>query len=117
MIAVMLNDGRVLNSTVSSTGDMLTIPANSTFTGDAFICASVAAEATARPRIGVVGTGGQPVNGSTIHQLAIAGKLGASASASGTIEIIIKTGANPLTLTFDAAGATIASATINGFIV
>lgn len=117
MISVQLSDGRVLNSTVSNTGDMITVPANSTFTGDAFICASVTAATTARPRIVISGAGGSPADGAIVHQLAVSGLLNVSASVSGTIEIIVKTGANPLTLTFNAGGATGASATINGFLV
>lgn len=117
MIAVMLSDGRVLNSTVGATGTMLTIPANSTFTGDAFICASIAVAGTARPRIEVSGTGGSPQNGAILHQLAISGLALATVVASGTIEIIVKTGENPVTLTFNSGGASSASATINGFLV
>ena len=117
MIAAMLSDGRVLNSTVTATGTMLVIPANSMFTGDAFISAAMTIAGSGRPRIEISGTGGSPQDGAVIHQLSVTGIALATVASSGTIEILVKTGVNPVTISFNSGGASSASATINGFLI
>lgn len=117
MIAVLLNDGRVLNGSATASGTLITIPANSTFTGDAFISCGMTGVGTGRPRITVSGAGASPSDGSIIHQVTVAGLLNVASASSGTIEIIVKTGANPVTLEFNTGSASAASAIVNGFLV
>lgn len=105
----------LLCATRTSTGTLLTIPANSTWCGDLSISASVAALATGTPRITVNGSDVGPAGGTVVAQLSISGLATSTVPDSVTIGAIVVTGASSATLDFNTGGATSASATANGF--
>lgn len=116
-MSVMLKSGMILNSTRTSNGAMITIPANSMFNGSCFIGGSITLAATATPRVVVNGTGAEPTNGAIVHQLSLSGLALATITGSGTVKVWVRTGDNPVTLDFNTGGASSATATINGYLV
>lgn len=117
MQALMLKDGMILNGTRTTNGTVITIPANSMFNGSIAISASITLAGTATPRVTVAGLNSQPEAGAIVHQIAVAGLLAGIGSGGAPIDVIIKTGANPVTLEFNTGGASIASVTVNGYLV
>lgn len=117
MQALMLKDGMILNGTRTTNGTIVTIPANSFFNCSIAISASITLAGTATPRVTIAGANAQPIDGSIVHQIAVAGLLAGIGSGGAPIEAVIKTGANPVDLVFNTGGASIASVTVNGYLV
>lgn len=117
MQSLMLKDGKILCGTRSTNGTILTIPPNSFFNGSCAISGSITLAGSATPRVTVVGNTVEPVAGTIVHQVAFAGLLSGIGSGGTPQELLVKTGAEAATLVFDTGGATIASVTINGYLV
>lgn len=117
MQPLMLKDGKILCGTRSANGTVITIPPNSFFNGSCAISGSITLAGSATPRVTVAGNTVEPVAGTIVHQVAFAGLLSAIGSGGAAQQIIVKTGAEPATLEFNTGGATVASATINGYLV
>jgi hypothetical protein len=117
MQALMLKDGMILNGTRTTNGTILTIPPNSMFNGSIAISASITLAGSATPRVTVAGTNVQPTAGSIVHQVAVAGLLAGIGSGGTPIDCIVKTGAEAATLEFNTGGASVATVTINGYLV
>lgn len=117
MQSLMLKDGMILNGTRTTNGTVITIPPNSMFNGSIAISASITLAGSATPRVTVAGNNAQPAAGSIVHQVAVAGLLAGIGSGGTPIDVAIKTGSDPVTLEFNTGGASIASVTINGYLV
>jgi len=117
MNILMLKDGKILNGTRSTNGTILTIPPNSFFNGSCAISGSITLAGSATPRVTVAGNAVEPAAGAIVHQVAFAGLLAGIGSGGTPQELIIKTGAEAATLEFNTGGASIASVTINGYLV
>lgn len=117
MIPVMLKDGRILNGTRTTSGTILTIPPNSMFTGSIAISGSIAVAGSATPRVTIAGNAVEPAAGAIVHQIAFAGLLAGIGSGGAPQNVVVKTGAESATLEFNPGGATIASVTVNGYLI
>src|SRR5690349_8181947 len=117
MQALNLKSGMILNGTRTTNGTILTIPPNSMFNGTIAISASIAIAGSATPHVTVTGATVEPAQGSIVHQVAVAGLVAGIGSGGTPIDCVIKTGAQSATLDFDTGGATIATVTINGYLV
>lgn len=115
LIAYSPNPGHMVYGSRTSTGTILTIPANSVWCGDVAITASVAVAATGSPTVTVSGTAVEPSAGTTLNRLSITGLALTTVSDSNTISAIVMTGDNPATLEFNTGGATSAAVVCNGF--
>lgn len=117
MQPLMLKDGMILNGTRTSNGTILTIPPNSMFNGSCAISGSITLAGSATPRVTTAGNTVQPAAGSIVHQVAFAGLLAGIGSGGTPQQLAIKTGSEAATLEFNTGGASIASVTINGYLV
>lgn len=117
MQSLMLKDGKILNGTRTSNGTIVTIPPNSMFNGSISISGSITLAGSATPRVTVAGNTVEPAAGAIVHQTAFAGLLAGIGSSGTSVDCVIKTGAEAATLVFDTGGASIASVTINGYLV
>lgn len=117
MQQLMLKDGKILNGTRTTSGTVLAIPPNSMFNGSIAISGSITLAGSATPRVTVAGNTVEPAAGSIIHQVAFAGLLSGIGSTGNSVECVVKTGAEAATLEFNTGGASIASVTINGYLV
>lgn len=117
MQALVLKDGKILNGTRTTSGTILTIPPNSFFNGSCSISGSVTIAGSATPRVTVVGNTVEPAGNSIVHQVAFAGLVASVGSGGTPGELIIKTGSESATLEFNTGGASLATVTINGFLI
>ena len=117
MQQLMLKDGMILNGARTTNGTILTIPPNSFFNGSCAISGSITLAGSATPRVTTAGATVQPAQGAIVHQVAFAGLLSGIGSGGTPQELIIKTGAEAATLEFNTGGASVASVTINGYLV
>lgn len=107
----------VLCNSRATAGTVITIPANSTWTGDISLSASVAAATTATPTLTVNGTDVGPTGGTVVHRLSLTGLALTTVSDSAYISLVVVTGDSPATLDFSLGGATSAACVANGFIL
>jgi hypothetical protein len=114
MIVFSPAQGNISCGSRNSTGTILTIPANSTWTGDLCISASVAAAGTGAPTITVNGSDVGPAGGTIVHRLSITGLALTTISDSCSIPVLIVTGASSATLDFATGGASSAACVANG---
>lgn len=117
MIVAAPDASKILCGSRTTTGTIVTIPANSTFTANVVISASVSAAATAVPTVTVSGTGGGPADGTVLHRLSITGLALTTVTDSCMTEILMVSGENALTLEFNTGGATSASVSVTGFLL
>lgn len=116
-MAHLVKRGAIIAGSRISDGIVVTIPANSMFNGQVFLSASVTADGAARPNVSVVGSDCDPTGGTIVHQLSLAGVANAVVTNSGAVDVLVKTGAASATLNLSLAGASSASASVNGFLV
>lgn len=115
MIAYSPNPGHIVQGSRTSTGTILTIPADSVWCGSIQIAASVAVAGTGAPAVTVSGANVEPANGSVLARLSITGLALTTVADSSTIDAIVVTGSTPVTLEFNTGGASSASVVCNGF--
>jgi hypothetical protein len=106
---------QVICGSRSTSGTIITIPADSVWCGDLFISASITVAATATPTITLSGNNAGPADGTVVHRLSITGLNLTTVTGSGRIELVVSTGANSVTLEFNTGGATSAACVANGF--
>jgi hypothetical protein len=117
MQPLKLKDGMIICGTRTTNGTIITIPPNSFFNGSCAISGSITLAGSATPRVTVAGSNVEPIQGTIVHQVAFAGLLAGIGSGGTPQTIIVKTRAEAATLEFNTGGATIASVTINGYLV
>lgn len=115
--ARQLKRGMIVAGSRISDGVIVTIPADSMFNGQVFLSASITTEGAARPSVSVVGSDCDPSGGTIVHQLSLAGVANAVVTSSGVVDVLVKTGSAAATLNISLAGASSASASVNGFLV
>lgn len=107
----------VLCGSRTTAGTVLTIPANSTWTADLLISASVTAAATGSPTLTINGTDVGPSGGAVVHRLSITGLALTTVTDSAYISVLVVTGNAAATLDFALGGASSAACVANGVLL
>lgn len=109
-------DGFV-NGSRTTTGTIVTLPANKYFSFDIQLSGAQSGAGTAAPTVtfNSTSTGGtfSPASGSVVARLQVVGLLGVTSSDSATVEVAGYTGDTGATLDFTASGT--CSVVVNGF--
>lgn len=108
--------GRIRNGSRTTNGTILTIPANHVLNATILLSASISVAGSVRPNVTVAGTGGDPVDGSVLHQLSLSGLALTTIVDNAQMDVVVIAGVNPLTLEFNTGGATMASVVVNGYV-
>lgn len=117
MFSVQPSASEIMCSTVSSTGNMITVPAGRWYTGNVSISASVAVAGNSSPVVTVNGTNAAPASGTVVARLNLVGLALTTVAGSTSTEIIVKAPtSNDVTIDFTAGAAGTSSATVNGFV-
>lgn len=114
----MLNPGRgrIRNGSRTTSGTIITIPANHVLNATVFIVASMSVAGNVRPTVTVAGTGGEPGDGAVLHQLALSGLALSTIVDHAAMDVVVRANDNPLTLEFNTGTATMASVVVNGYV-
>lgn len=114
-----VNTTDFINGSRTTSGTVITIPANRYFAVDVQLSGAQSGAGTANPSVAFnsTSTGGtfSPASGSVVSRLEIVGLLGVTASDSSVIEFAGYSGDNGATLDFTASGTS--SCVINGFMI
>lgn len=114
----MLNPGagRIRNGSRTTSGTIVTVPANHVLNATIFMAASISVAGSARPTVTVAGTGGEPGDGAILHQLAMSGLALSTIVDHASMDVVVRANGTPLTLEFNTGGATMASVVVNGYV-
>lgn len=119
MINHQPSDGDIRAGARTTTGTILTIPANRRYTGNIQMSASVTTLTTGTPNVSIVGTGTgiEPATTQVLARLSISGLSLATITGDCYQEITVAAGDADATLEFNTGGATTASVAVIGFLL
>lgn len=117
MMTNMPNSTAILNGSRSTTGTVLTIPANTFFSLNIAITATVALAGSSNPRVTINGSGGSHASGSELLGVNVTGLLSATSSGNNETEVCGFAGENDLTIQFTAGAAGSSACWVNGYYI
>jgi hypothetical protein len=111
------NQDEIRCASLTTSGNLVTIPAGKWYTGTITISGAITVAGANNPTVSISGTDASDPDGTVIARMTLQGLALTALASSTTTDVIVKAGANDITLVYTAGAAGTGSVTCNGYLM